>query len=238
MNPSSSTPRRPVAAPVRSGIRRGFTLIELLAVIAILGVLATIILGMTSLATRKARVARVEAQLAQLESAIRSYKATFGFFPPDTLLNEDLAIDPQINPLFYELRGSIYNRTDNTYRPQGSSPSDAISASNVEFLFKRRGIVNSAESEEGLAGRNFIEGIKANQIQWVGFTNPQVTYQTLSVGMEGVNNLPALDPDDLLGVNSWNYVSTNPTNNPNGFDLWAVIKFANTNIVIGNWSER
>ena len=37
------------------------------------------------------------------------------------------------------------------------------------------------------------------------------------------------------GLNPWRYVSTNPTNNPGRFDVWAEIREGNRTNIIGNW---
>jgi hypothetical protein len=40
------------------------------------------------------------------------------------------------------------------------------------------------------------------------------------------------------GLNPWRYVSTNPTNNPGSFDLWAEIPVGRDRVkIIGNWKE-
>jgi hypothetical protein len=40
------------------------------------------------------------------------------------------------------------------------------------------------------------------------------------------------------GLNPWRYVSTNPTNNAGGFDLWAEIPVGRDRVkIIGNWKE-
>ena len=39
------------------------------------------------------------------------------------------------------------------------------------------------------------------------------------------------------GLNPWRYVSSNPTNNPSSFDLWAEYWQGNNKIVIGNWKR-
>ena len=39
-------------------------------------------------------------------------------------------------------------------------------------------------------------------------------------------------------VNPWRYVSSNPTNNPGEFDLWAEIVIGDEVIIIGNWEEN
>jgi hypothetical protein len=53
------------------------------------------------------------------------------------------------------------------------------------------------------------------------------------------SDLPAADhpiPTNP-GLNPWRYVSTNPTNNPNSFDLWAEIIVKGERRIIGNWKN-
>jgi hypothetical protein len=44
-------------------------------------------------------------------------------------------------------------------------------------------------------------------------------------------------PTPYHTVNPWRYVSTNPTNNPNSFDLWAEVPLGREIKIIGNWKE-
>ena len=39
------------------------------------------------------------------------------------------------------------------------------------------------------------------------------------------------------GLNPWRYVSSNPTNNPGSFDLWAEIVVKGQKKIIGNWKQ-
>ena len=38
-------------------------------------------------------------------------------------------------------------------------------------------------------------------------------------------------------VNPWRYNATNPTNNPNSYDLWAEIRVGDDTLIIGNWDN-
>ena len=38
-------------------------------------------------------------------------------------------------------------------------------------------------------------------------------------------------------VNPWRYNSSNPSNNPNSYDLWAEIRVGDETIIIGNWDN-
>lgn len=57
-----------------------FTLIEILVVTALIAILAGISLGVVGLATSRADKARTVSLIRQLETAIESYKAKYGFY--------------------------------------------------------------------------------------------------------------------------------------------------------------
>src|SRR5581483_6007402 len=97
--------KRPSSHPVRSN--RAFTLIELLVVIAIIAALAGMIFPAAAGIDRKKKIAVARAELAQLETAIESYKARFGAYPPDNPGNF------VSNQLYFELVGST--KSNNVY---------------------------------------------------------------------------------------------------------------------------
>ena len=61
---------------------RAFTLIELLVVISIIAILAAFTLPIMKSLKRKEYINKTQAEMAQLETAIDSYKAAYGFYPP------------------------------------------------------------------------------------------------------------------------------------------------------------
>src|SRR5882762_9028780 len=77
-----------------------FTLIELLVVIAIIAVLAAMLFPAGSAMKKRATLSRARAELDQVATAIESYKAKLGHYPPDNAAN------PVLNQLYYELVGT------------------------------------------------------------------------------------------------------------------------------------
>ena len=78
--PSCHVSRVTCHPPRRSS---AFTLIELLTVISIIGVLAALLFPVLKGVKRQQFIRNAQAEMAQLETAIERYKATYGFYPPD-----------------------------------------------------------------------------------------------------------------------------------------------------------
>lgn len=114
---------------------------------------------------------------------------------------------PQHNQLFYELTGEGFY---NNY----SVPADW----SVEFGPKIKGIVNAKDES-----KNFFPNVGV----------PGKNFDTNSIPHRLV--VPAEGPEGR--INPWRYVSSNPTNNPERFDLWAEVVVGNKSIVIGNWKD-
>lgn len=213
--------------------RSGFTLIELLVVISIIGVLAALTVGLGGLAGRKGKEARIQTEMAKLTSAIENYKANMGFYPPDHRAqdpanpSQSVSI-PAPNQLFYELSGTIF--TNNSFMVPGRP--EAISAGNVGYWFGSPGFSNSARDPKDL---KFTEPFKVSEFDG---------YQTLSGGVPlYVLSVPAPATPTWgrkfngKAVNPWLYVSTNPTNNPDRFDLWTESVIGGQTIRISNWEK-
>src|ERR1035438_8848200 len=81
----------------KSKIINGFTLIELLTVIAVIGVLAAFTVPVLHGVSRLKYLNTTKAEMGQLETAIDSYHAAYGFYPPDNPGNS------LTNQLYYEL---------------------------------------------------------------------------------------------------------------------------------------
>jgi prepilin-type N-terminal cleavage/methylation domain-containing protein len=231
--------------------QNAFTLIELLVVIAIIGVLASLIVGLAGLAGRKSKEAQVRAQLNQYITAIERYKSEFGYYPPDNAIITPgnpvptTNVNPGINQLYYELAGVVVNNQQGTFQsPNNPTP---ITAASVLTVFHRDGFVHAAIDPKEL--KSLVSNWKANQVQTVP-TPPNglpFSYLVVPVPIPTFKQTGKRDPSavfpqgDFESVNPWRYVSTNPTNNPASFDLWAVIPITinniRTNVTIGNWKE-
>ncbi len=255
---------RPRTAP-RPVHRRpdAFTLIELLVVISIIAVLAGLVVGLAPMANRRMKEARVRAELAALVSAIDAYKAKYGVFPPDNYDPVRKQSNPVLNPLFYELTGVL---VDNQ-RQKLVTVDDNVAIDPNVFLryFGREGVLNSVpripgsnadqvrldrEQKKALMRREFKPSQYAEVFR--GRNVPgYVDLEVLALGYSGDasgkrgNGIPwpgAIAPNQHPvptnpGLNPWRYVSTNPTNNPGRYDLWAELPSGRGGnvLIIGNW---
>jgi prepilin-type N-terminal cleavage/methylation domain-containing protein len=204
--------------PVR---RRAFSLVELLTVIAIIGLLAAITMGVTGLASRKMKESRMKAELHLLISKVEDYKANFGEYPPDN------PVSSVHNQLFYELSGSIFTRQGLFQALNGQ---EALPNNLVQKYFNRDGFANSARERTQV---KYTTDFRPSQYK-VMEPHAQFPMIVLVAPMKGpVSYGPNND------VNPWNYVSTRPTNNPNGgYDLWADVVVGNQVYRYCNWSPE
>ncbi len=222
------------AQPSTFNGRRAFTLIELLVVIAIMAVLAALIIPITGVVTRHKLRSRTKAELNLIASAIQNYKSQKGYYPPDNPRNGNF-----LNQLYYELSGTTYNNGLYTTLDGNSTLNPAL-ISGPLYGKGFQGIVNTTKGggDEGMAAQKYIRDLKPAQVAElksgvkilvgsVGWENPASQWVQVSPGG------PALKP----GLAPICYVSTNPTNNPNSFDLWIDIMVQGRTNRICNWSD-
>ena len=207
-----------IETPATPDLRRAsaFTLIELIVVIAIIAILAALFLSLGGSTSVKKKLARVKVELTQITTMIDSYHEKLGYYPPDNPGN------PGLNTLYYELAGSTF--TGGSYTPLDGSP--AISSNNLYAVFGMRGLANSSSDSSEV--RSFAKGLRPSQVAW--FTNHPAfptKANMLSVPVDGTQP----------GVNTWRYLSSNPTYNPNAYDLWAEIVISGKTYIIGNWKN-
>ena len=108
----------------------------------------------------------------------------------------------------------------------------------VMQFFNRDGFVNAGTNPKEL--KSFIT-LKASQRRAISLAPAEI--EVLAVTVDWPPNDPNFAPfkfstdPQVRRVNPWRYVSTNPTNNPDSFDLWAEFVEGGKIKVICNWSK-
>ena len=202
----------------------GFSLIEMLVVFAVIGTIAALIVGLASRAATDGKRKRIRAEMAQLETAIESYHEKLGFYPPADPSR------PQVNPLFYELTGTIFDPATRQYTTVNGD--ETVRQTDIPGVFGSQiaGFINSGPDRNSV--RNFHRSMKSGQ--WKEITsNPDI--EVLAVPYAGPNDI--VNPSTGQKINPWRYVVVNPTHNPNSFDLWAEVLIGGKVEVFGNWNE-
>lgn len=234
--------------------REAFTLIELLVVIGIIAILAAITTGVIGLAKGTSQEKQITAKLDQLVTAIEQYKSKVGYYPPDHQLRTasgnpqytqygKIKVNPVLNSLYYELNGSLVEKNAGIFVALGDAVEQGLTQAQVEAWFGVDGIHNSAVESTSI--KSIFDGIKSKDVVEV---EGRVVRGNAMPGRVKLLSVPARWPRVIqdrnpLGnteINVWRYNSSNPTNNPASYDLWAEIPIQNDNgeyelKVIGNW---
>jgi prepilin-type N-terminal cleavage/methylation domain-containing protein len=208
-----------------------FTLIELLVVISIIALLAGFTIPVLSRLKQRELIIKTQGEMAQLVTAIDSYKAAYGIYPPG-------GTNCLANPLYFELLGTTNN--SGTFFTLDNSAS--ILASKTMANFGVGGFVNCAKGsgEDAAAAKNFLPDLRLGQY---GTNNTSVAgpYVNFLVGSVGGPD-DKFNPYTYAGVpvpnfNPWRYVSPG-TNNPASYDLWIELSINGTTNLICNWSKE
>jgi prepilin-type N-terminal cleavage/methylation domain-containing protein len=209
-----------------------FTLVELLVVLAIIGVLVALIVPTISRISAMRAINKTKTELKEVESWIVEYKAKRGYYPPDNPGN------PLTNQLYYELSGTVF--TNGVYRTLDGSatvdptmlPGDFGASSTVH------GFMNTTKEprDEGMAVQKFIKELNPGQVAEL---TSSLRILVGSVGWDtSLSYQPVPKPPaKQAGINPFGYISTNPTHNPESFDLWIDIYVQGKTNRICNWSE-
>ena len=220
--------------------RAAFTLIELLVVIAIIAVVAGLILPLSAAVKARAIRSKAQAELQQISLAIETYREHYGQYPPDNPAN------PLINPLYFELVGTRYNPTERVYETLDGAVRlpDTDAAFQAVFGTRAgkpavRGFVNctrGGEAEDAAPARRFLTQLKPAQLREVSLGGQTVVLLTCSVSWP--ENHPFQPLPGVPGANPWRYVSSQPTNNVGGFDLWVDVWIGGKTNRIANWGRK
>jgi prepilin-type N-terminal cleavage/methylation domain-containing protein len=223
-----------------------FTLTELLIVISVIAILASMTIPLSGVITKKRRFNVAQAELGQMQTAIEAYKAKLGFYPPDNPGN------PVLNPLFFELKGTMATNTGSAAVYVTVDGSSTITTARLMALFGGvRGFMNCSKTvrggDESTAAINFLKtGLRPNQIgKLIVDTDPRETFDAILLcsipwahnkGEPPLSSPPAATQPPFL--NPWRYVSSNPTNNAASYDLWVDIAIKGKVYRISNWSRQ
>lgn len=174
------------------------------------------------------------------------------------------AVDPILNTLYYELTGALVDNQRASFFT--ADDETEVLSEKLNDLTGREGLVNAVPRPLGSVGdkltaadrqakrRLFSREFKEGQVcELFRSTNSAgyLDFELLAVGHSGdasgkkaagiswpLNDSRFPPPVSYNpGLNPWRYVSTNPTNNPNSFDLWAEIVVKGERRIIGNWKN-
>jgi prepilin-type N-terminal cleavage/methylation domain-containing protein len=228
--------------PTQPGTREpsAFTLIELLVVMGIIAILAAMIFPAGKPIRERATRKKVQTELHQLQTVIDSYKAKFGFYPPDNDTNR-----PALNQLYFELQGTTrtIDGVNEVYRTLDGSVTNTANQLTNAFGPNVRGFVNCSkgDADDAVPAVNFLKGLKPGQFVEGTISGVPIKILTTSVRLPS-NQLPPLpafvptDPD--ARPNPWCYNSSSPTHNPDSYDLWVDVLIGGKTNRISNWSEQ
>jgi len=214
----------------KSKIATGFTLVELLVVIAIIGILAGFTLPVLDTIKRRQLISHTQAEMGQLKAAIDSYHDAYGFYPPD---NHNSPPNYAINQLYYELMGVA--NTNGTF--QTLDGRSKISGTDAQTYFGVPGFMNCnkpGSSEDAPKARSFLVDLRTSQIGTNGTSPGNILYLDASVGGPDEDYAPP----GVLGLNPWRYNSSNPTNNPGGYELWVQLVINGKTNLVCNWNKE
>ncbi|MDB5342515.1 MAG: hypothetical protein JWP89_892 [Schlesneria sp.] len=123
------SPRRPINRP-----RAGFTMIEILAVIVVIAILIALLLPAINGAQRTARITQVRTEISVLESAVATFKTTYGIQPPSRIVLYETAAGWNTDPTSRAAIRQMWPQFDFTYGSAGQIDLNGDSAFNSVTL--------------------------------------------------------------------------------------------------------
>jgi prepilin-type N-terminal cleavage/methylation domain-containing protein len=216
-----------------------FTLIELLVVISIIALLAAFTVPVMKQLKRREFINKTQAEMAQLETGIDSYKATYGYYPPSNPgynpANSTTWANAYFSPLYFELLGTV--STNLLYLTLDGSASISTNPVTVNSAYGVGGFINCAKpgaGEDAVAAKNFLPDLRSGQIGQ-NITNNGIP-TTLLIGSVGGPD-PLYQPLGASGVNPWRYLYPG-IKNPSSYDLWIQLSIAGQTNLICNWTKE
>jgi len=212
-----------------------FTLIELLVVIAIIATIAALLMPVANMVEQKSLLQRAQAERDQLETAIASYHAKFGYYPPGSALGT-----PTTNQLYYELSGTTNNSLNDSFTTLDNS--STISSSDITRRFGVVGFMNCTKGsgDDAIIAQSFLPSLKPGQIGETTNGDGTVTCViTTAVNSDSFYHppLPGFTTLANYPANPWRYVCPG-VNNPNSYDLWVQIYTGGKTDLICNWFDQ
>ena len=210
---------------------RAFTLVELLVVISIIAILAGLLFPVIQGISKNRLRRRAQAEMKKLEMAIDVYKDKRNSYPPDNPGNPNLVT----NQLFYELSGTVLTNATQIYGTLDGNASLKVSALPGAFGTPNvTGFANASQFPAGEETSKVDKCLPAPKADTVGDAGG-LKLLVCSLGWP-TNTSGYLVAGTSL--NPWHYVSTNPTNNPNSYDLWVDVVIGGRTNRICNWSDK
>lgn len=147
--------------------RKGFTLIELLTVVAIIGILAGILIPTIGAAMTSAKKAKGRNQMRQYATAIKQYKAEYGYYPPVGQLKTSAKAE----------LGTTSTSTDFIKAMSGRQPNGNALSSNDRNTLNPKGLSFCSFSEQEFYSNPATGDIDENQLA-DPFNNKNIVIQT------------------------------------------------------------
>ena len=224
--------------PGASRSQIGFTLVELIVVIAVIATLAALTMPVFNIVSQHALIQRAQSEREQLVTAIDSYHAKYGYYPPS---NSNPGT-PTTNQLYYELSGTTTNGANNTTNFVTLDNSSSVSLNLITAYFGVGGFMNCTRGsgDDAIIAKSFLTDLKPGQIGAATNGDGTVT----CVITTGVNSdsfyhppLPGFTSKAGYPANPWRYVYPG-VNNPNSYDLWVQIYVGGKTNLICNWFDQ
>jgi prepilin-type N-terminal cleavage/methylation domain-containing protein len=219
-------------------VDKAFSLVELLVVMATIAVIAGLVLTALNTAANDSLLKRAGLERDTLEAAINLYHDKYGFYPPGNANAAPSNLTPAlINPLYYELIGTVTNNTAGSLSFTALDDSSTLASSLVTSTFGNGGFMNCSKGngDDAVPATTFLPGLKPGQIA----TNGSGVF-VIVTAVNSPNYSPLPSFRSLTGLNSanpWRYLCPG-INNPNSYDLWLQVVVAGKTDLICNWKNQ